>query len=91
MKIVDPFTDDQKKFYKKINIAVGKCGKTLKDSNFSMEQEAKKEDIYTADHEECGKIVEVIAKMNEANDLVHLSKETEKLKLLCDNYKEWNA
>lgn len=29
--------------------------------------------------------------MNEANDLVHLSKETEKLVNLCDNYKDFNT
>ena len=43
------------------------------------------------DHKECGEIVETIAKMNEANDLAHLAKETEKLYKLCDNYKDFDA
>lgn len=89
MKIVEPFNDDQKKFYKKIGIAVMKCNQTLKDDVLAMEKNAKNEVNYDKDHEECGEIVEVISKMNEANDLVHLSKETEKLVNLCDNYKEF--
>ena len=46
MKIVDPFTDEQKKFFKKINIAVGKCNNTLKESKANMISEAKKEELY---------------------------------------------
>lgn len=56
-----------------------------------MEKEAKKQEIQDKDHEDCGEIVEIISKMNEANDLVHLSKETEKLVNLCDNYKDFHS
>ena len=56
-----------------------------------MVKEGKKEEMQDKDHEECGEIVETISKMNELNDLVHLSKETEKLFKLCDNYKDFDS
>jgi len=89
MKVVEPFNDKQKEFYKKISAQVHKVNMTLKGADVVMEKNKKQKKILLKDHNECGEIVEIISKMNEANDLAHLSKETEKLYLLCDNHKDY--
>ena len=90
-KIVEPFNDEQTKFYKKINIQIAKCNGVLKDSFVAMEKDEKLEAMEDENHEECRELVETISKMNEMNDLVHLSIETEKLYKLCDNHKGYFA
>jgi hypothetical protein len=49
-KILEPFTEEQKKTYKKIGIQVNKCNNVLKASLNEMEKEDKKEGLMTTDH-----------------------------------------
>ena len=74
MKIVDPFNEEQKKFYSKISRSVAKVCMTIKESLKMMEKEEKKEKIMNHEHEENRELVALIKSMNAENDLVHLAK-----------------
>jgi hypothetical protein len=91
MKIVEPFNEEQKKYYSKISRSVNKCCMTVKESLKMMEKEEKKEKIMEKEHEENRALVILIKEMNAENDLVHLAKETEKLSNLCDCHRDYDA
>jgi hypothetical protein len=74
MKIVEPFNEEQKKFYSTISRKVVKVRMTIKQSLNMKEKEEKKERIMSHEHEENRALTALIKEMNAENDLVHLAK-----------------
>jgi len=64
MKIVEPFNDKQKAFYKQMKIKVHKVFVTVKESTGIIERETKKEVTMAKEHEENRALVKLIAEMN---------------------------
>jgi len=74
-----------------MKVKIHKVCVTVKESKSMIEREVKKEVTMAHEHEENRALVKVITELNQENDLVHLSKETEKLVNLCHCHKDYEA